>query len=100
MWLVFGSISILATCLNLYLYKIGKKYHLAKAIGLSFMALTLMANYQSIANWAVKEDWSAIGDVVPTMSKVLWILTVLVLLLNMIPLFLEFKNKNTQIKNK
>ena len=35
MFLVLGTIAIVATVLNLYLYKVGKDYKLAMAMGLS-----------------------------------------------------------------
>ena len=93
MWLIFGGIAIVATFLNLYLYKAGKNYHLAMAIGLSFTALTLAASYSMVSDWVNAEDWSALLDVVPTMSRAFWILTVISLLLNITPTFLELKNK-------
>ena len=97
MWLIFGGIAIVATFLNLYLYKAGKNYHLAMAIGLSFTALTLAASYSMVSDWVNAEDWSALLDVVPTMSRAFWILTVISLLLNITPTFLELKNKKQYI---
>ena len=93
MWLIFGGIAIVATFLNLYLYKAGKNCHLAMAIGLSFTALTLAASYSMVSDWVNAEDWSALLDVVPTMSIAFWVLTVISILLNITPTFLELKNK-------
>lgn len=93
MWLIFGGIAIIATFINLYLYKTGKNYHLAMAISLSFTALTLAASYSMVSGWVKVEDWAALSDVVPTMSIVFWILTALSILLNITPTFLELKNK-------
>lgn len=92
MWFIFGLIAIAATCTNLYMYGAGKDYKLAMAIGLSFTALTIAADYSMVADWVEAEDWSALLDVVPTMASVLWVLTILSILLNIIPIFLEFKN--------
>ena len=89
MWLIFGGIAIIATFINLYLYTKGKNYHLAMAIGLSFTALTLVAEYNMVSNWVDVEDWSALLDVVPTMSTLLWILTIISILLNIVPAFIE-----------
>jgi hypothetical protein len=97
MWLIFGGIAIIATFLNLYLYKTGKNYHLAMAIGLSFTALTLVASYGMVSSWVNVEDWAALLDVVPTMSIAFWILTVLSIFLNIMPTFLEIKNKNLSL---
>ncbi|MDN5708768.1 MAG: hypothetical protein L0G95_04970 [Planococcus sp. (in: firmicutes)] len=92
MWFLFGLIAIAATCVNLYLYAIGKDYKLAMAMGLSFTALTLAADYSMVADWVRAEDWSALSDVVPIMSSALWVLTVISILLNIIPVLLEFKS--------
>lgn len=94
MWLFFGVSAIVATFFNLYLYQTGKNYHLAMALALSFTALTLVASYSMIANWVILEDWAAISDVVPTMTTVFWVLVFFSILLNIIPAFLELKNKN------
>ena len=93
MWLILGIIAIVATFINLYMYKTGKDYKLAMAIGLSFTALTLCAEYSLISNWVKAEDWSALLDLVPTMEKSLWILTIFSILLNITPIFLESRNK-------
>ena len=92
MWLLFGLIAIAATCVNLYLYALGKNYKLAMAMGLSFTALTLAADYSMVADWVQAEDWSALSDVVPIMSTALWVLTIISILLNIIPILLEFKS--------
>lgn len=94
MWFIFGLIAITATCINLFMYATGKDYKLAMAIGLSFTALTIVADYSMVANWVGVEDWSALMDVVPTMAAALWVLTILSILLNITPILLELKNKN------
>lgn len=93
MWLLLGSIAIVATFVNLYMYTIGKDYKLPMALGLSFTALTLCVQYSSISNWVKNEDWSALLDVVPKMEIALWILTIISILLNLTPIFLEIKTK-------
>lgn len=100
MWILFGVIAIIATFLNIYLFKTDKNYHLAMAVGLSFTALTLVASYGMVADWIKVEDWVALLDVVPTMSTALWILTVLSILLNSIPSILELKNRGWSIAKK
>lgn len=67
------------------------------AIGLSFTALTLVASYGMVSSWVNVEDWAALLDVVPTMSIAFWILTVLSIFLNIMPTFLEIKNKNLSL---
>ena len=93
MWLILGVIAIITTVINLYMYGIGKDYKLAMAMGLSFTALTLVAQYSMVSNWVNVKDWSALLDVVPTMERSLWVLTIISILLNISPIFLEIKNK-------
>ncbi|WP_226669676.1 hypothetical protein [Metabacillus litoralis] len=93
LFLIFGVIAIVATCINLYMYKTGKDYKLAMAIGLSFTALTLCAEYSLIYRWIEVEDWSALMDVVPGMEKALWFLTIVSIILNIAPILLELKRK-------
>lgn len=92
MWLILGPIAIIATCINLYMYKAGKDYKLAMAMGLSFTALTLCAEYSLVSEWVKSEDWSALGEV-PNFERVLWFLTIVSILLNISPIFLERKGK-------
>lgn len=68
LFMIFGVIAIVATFINLYIYKVGKDYKLAMAIGLSFTALTLCSEYSLVSLWVRVEDWSALGDVVPGME--------------------------------
>ena len=39
------------------------------------------------------EDWAALSDVIPGMARVYWFLTIVSILLNMAPIFLERKGK-------
>ncbi|MDY0406261.1 hypothetical protein P5G51_013440 [Virgibacillus sp. 179-BFC.A HS] len=93
MWLVFGLMAMISTCINLYMFGTGKNYKLAMAMGLSFTALTLVTDYSMVSNWVKVEDWGALSDVVPTMEVALWILTSISILLNITPTLLELKNK-------
>ncbi|MTD31347.1 hypothetical protein [Planomicrobium sp. YIM 101495] len=93
MWIVFGLIAIAATCFNLYQFATGKDYKLAMALGLSFTALTVVADYSMVSDWVKAEDWSALMDVVPTMAAALWVLTIASILLNITPILLERRNK-------
>ncbi|XXM70808.1 hypothetical protein ACQ0QQ_13930 [Lysinibacillus sphaericus] len=89
MWAVLGVIAIAVTFMNLYLYTAGKDYKLAMALGLSFTALTVCADYSYVSRWVEGEDWSALSDVVPGMARALWVLTIVSILLNIAPIFLE-----------
>lgn len=93
MWLIIGLIAIVATFINLFMYSKGKDYKLAMAMGLSFTALTLCAEYSLVSDWVKARDWAALEDVVPGMERALWFLTIVSILLNIIPLLLEQKGK-------
>lgn len=57
MWIILGVIAIIAPFINLYMYGTGKDYKLARAVGLSFTALTLVAEYSMVSDWVeVRED--------------------------------------------
>ncbi|KMJ60027.1 MFS transporter [Bacillus sp. LL01] len=93
LFITFGVIAIVATFINLYMYAAGKDYKLAMALGLSFTALTLCAEYSLVSVWVEVEDWAALEDVVPGMERALWFLTIVSILLNLAPIFLERKGK-------
>ncbi|MDN4492520.1 hypothetical protein [Ureibacillus aquaedulcis] len=92
MWLIIGLIAIVATFINLYMYSTGKDYKFAMAMGLSFTALTLSTEYSLVSEWVKKEDWSLLGEV-PNYGRALWFLTIVSILLNIAPIFLERKGK-------
>ncbi|RWZ60638.1 hypothetical protein EQV77_04910 [Halobacillus fulvus] len=89
MWVILGVIAIVVTAINLLLYAAGKDYKLAMALALSFTALTNSANYSNLNRWVKVEDWAAIMDVVPGMARAFWFLTIVSILLNISPIFLE-----------
>lgn len=93
MWILLGVIAIVATFINLYMYKVGKNYKLAMVIGLSFTALTLCSQYILVCRWVKMEDWTALLDVVPYMEIPLLGFTIISIVLNITPIFLELKNK-------
>ncbi|NLI61307.1 MAG: hypothetical protein GX375_07760 [Clostridiales bacterium] len=93
MWLILGVIAIVATFINLYMYRAGKDYKLVMAIGLSFTALTLCSKYSLVSGRVKAEDWSALLDVVPSMEVMLWVLTFISIALNITPILLELKNR-------
>ena len=92
MWLMLGLIAIVSTFINLYMYATGKDYKLAMAMGLSFTALTLCAKYSLVSEWVENKHWPALWEV-PNLGKALWFLTIASILLNIVPILLEHKNK-------
>ncbi|MBT2641901.1 hypothetical protein J7I80_06670 [Bacillus sp. ISL-41] len=93
MWVIFGVIAIVVTVINLSMYAAGKDYKLAMAMALSFTALTICADYSYLSRWVKAEDWAALSDVVPGMARAFWFLTIVSILLNIAPIFLERKRK-------
>lgn len=93
MWTLFGLLAVLTTGVNYYRYKKGKDYRLAMAMALSFTALTLSSEYSLVSDWVQAEDWAALMDVVPTMVRVLWMFTIISIVINIIPAFLDLKKR-------
>ncbi len=87
MWIVLGVGAIIAAGLNLIWMANGKETKWFRFISLSLTALTLCAFYGGSAKWVLHEDWGALMDVVPTMSKALWGCTLISIVLNSISLF-------------
>ncbi|EDL65698.1 hypothetical protein [Bacillus sp. SG-1] len=92
MWVILGAIAIVVTFINLYMYSAGKDYKLAMALGLSFTALALCAEYSLVSEWVEGENWPALWEV-PNFARALWFLTIASILLNIAPILLERKSK-------
>ena len=87
MWLLFGAIAIVTAILNIAWTARGKDPRWFRFASLSFTALTLCAFYSQSAQWVLHEDWSALMDVVPTMSRWLWVCAIASILINSVTLF-------------
>lgn len=87
MWMVLGVAAILTAILNIVWSIRNQDAKWFRFISLSLTALTLCAFYSADAKRVLNEDWSALMDVVPTMSKALWVLTIVSILINSISLF-------------
>lgn len=87
MWVILGVSAIAAACLNLLFWILKKETKFFRFLSLSLTALTICAIYKLDAGWVLMEDWPALMDVVPTMSKCLWVLVCGSILLNGITLF-------------
>lgn len=86
MWIIFGSSAIASAIANLLFWFLGKEAKFFRFLSLSLTALTVCAIYSLDAGWVLKEDWSALMDVVPTMSRYLWGLVIASIALNGITL--------------
>ena len=91
LWIVFGIAAIITAIANILCVMLHWETKWFRFTSLSLTALTLCAFYGLAAKIVLSEDWSGAMDVIPTLSKPLWILTSLSILLNGISLF--FKKK-------
>lgn len=92
MWLILGVGAIITGILNLIWSMRNQNAKWFRFISLSLTALTICAFYSNNVQWVKDGDLSALRDVVPTMSIVLWILTIVSITINSISLFKENKN--------
>lgn len=89
MWPVFGIAAIIAAVLNLAFCFSGKEAKYFRFASLSLTALTMCAEYSMVNNGVLHEDWSALMDVVPAMSGLLWFLVIASILINGVSLFVR-----------
>ena len=87
MWMLFGFGAIITALLNVIWMLYRRETKWLRFISLSLTALTVCAFYSQASRWVRAEDWSALMDVVPSVSVVLWILTAASMIINGISLF-------------
>ena len=87
MWLVFGVGAAVFVLLNLV--KPGEKREIFRWASLSLTALALCAFYAAGAARVARGDWGGLMDTMPTLSRALWILTAVSIVLNGMDLFKE-----------
>ena len=87
MWLLFGITAIIMAVLNVVWTIRHREAKWFRFVSLSFTTLTLCAFYSQANHWAIVGDYSALLDVMPTLSDVLWFLTIASVMLNGICLF-------------
>lgn len=93
MWFVLGILAIAFSISNIGLFVNKKDYRLAMALGLSFTALTLCSFYNQVSYFVLKGDMSALLDIVPTVSPILWVLTLISIFINVIPICFDYRNR-------
>ena len=86
MWLVMGAGAIVFAILNLAWATKQKKSKWFGFISLSLTALTACSFYSDAAMQVVNEDWGGLMDVLPSMSKMLWICVIISIVVNSITL--------------
>jgi hypothetical protein len=87
MWMVFGAIAIIFAGLNIVwmIRRLETKWF--RFISLSFTALTLCAFYSLAKSWVLTSQADQLLDVMPTLSLVLWALTIASIIINGISVF-------------
>ena len=89
LWPVFGIAAIITAILNLAFCFSGKEAKYFRFASLSLTALTMCAMYSMVNNYVSVEDWSALMDIVPAMTKALWFLVIASILINGISLSIK-----------
>lgn len=87
MWILLGTVAIITAILNAVWTMRNRDGKCFGFISVAFTAFTLCAFYSQAAQWTEMEYWAALMDVMPSMSKALWILTVASVAINSISLF-------------
>ena len=91
LWIVFGIAAIICAIANILCVMLHRETKWFCFASLALTALTLCAFYGQAARIVLSEDWSGALDVIPTLSKPLWVLTFLSILLIGISLFAKKK---------
>lgn len=89
MWIFLGIVAIITAILNVIWTIRQKDTKWLQFISLAFTALTICAQYSMVKKWVLEEDWSALLDVVPSMTSVLWIFVFASIVTNSIALFIK-----------
>ena len=84
MWLVMGFGAIVFAILNLVWTSKQKNSKCFGFISLSLTALTACSFYSDAAVQVANEDWGALMDILPSMSKTLWVCVVISMLVTSI----------------
>ena len=93
MWLIFGIGAFVFALLNVITAIKNKNAELYRFLSLSLTALTVCAFYFDGASRVIKEDWGGLMDIMPTMSKALWLLVILSIAVNSVSI-LKYKRLN------
>lgn len=93
MWLIFGLAAIVTAALNLVCCFSGKEAKYFRFASLALTAMTVCAQYGMVNSWVLREDWSALMDVVPAMTRALWLLVIASILINGVSLFVNIGGK-------
>ena len=95
MWIAFGILSVIFTIIN-FVFALNKKETVlwTTLCAISFMALTISAEYSLVNSWVIREDWVALMDVVPSTNTSMTGYALSMIILNMIAILLYRSKKN------
>lgn len=93
MWLILGIGAIIFAFLNLIYGLTERQHKWFGFISMSLTALTVCAFYSDGAGRVIRQDFAGLMDVMPTMSRMLWICVVISIVINGFPLFINRKIK-------
>ena len=88
-WIVFGIAAIVTAIANIICLILHKETKWFRFASLALTALTLCAFYGLAGRIVLSEDWSGALDVIPSLSRPLWFLTIVSILLNSFSLFIK-----------
>jgi hypothetical protein len=91
MWVLFGIAAMITAALNVIFTILRLEAKWFRFLSLSLTALTMCAEYEMVRGWVLREDWSALMDVIPTVGQMLWTLVIASILINSISLFVKPK---------
>ncbi|HHW4948727.1 TPA: hypothetical protein ACU0L0_000274 [Streptococcus suis] len=89
MWMVLGLSATVFAALNMIWTIKNKNAKWFRFLSVSLTALTVCSFYADGAMRVVKKDWGGLMDIMPTMSKALWVCVIISILINSISLFKE-----------
>ena len=87
MWILFGIGAIITAIMNVVFTFLHKDTRWFGFISLSLTTFTLCNFYSQVADWVVEEDWAALMDVLPYVSKTLWFLAIMSVIINSVSFF-------------
>ncbi len=91
MCILLGIIAIITAISNLVFTFLNKDAKWFRFISMSFTALTICSFYSANIEFVLKGDLNALMDIVPSLSKTLFILTIISILINSVSLFKKNK---------
>lgn len=89
MWFVLGISAIIFAILNIIWVFRNKNAKWFRFLSVSLTALTVCSFYADGAARVVKEDGGGLMDIMPAMSKILWVCVILSIVINSLSLFKE-----------